>query len=187
MAVEELHRAFFHSLHTERLFLRPLILEDAEAMFAYTSLPESFRFLRREHHQSIEEDRTFIENVLEGYRLNREFIWGICLGESNQVIGTCRIFDILPEEGSCEVSYLIHPSFQGQGIASGSVGRLVRYAFEELSLQRVLARCAAENTGSERVMQKCGMTKTGTLLHCTEMKGVLWDFHLYNIQRNGDT
>lgn len=187
MTIASLHKDHFHKLETLRLHLRPLTIEDAKDMFAYTSIPDNFRFLKRESHQSVEEDCAFIQNVLEGYRQHREFIWGITMRAEGGVIGTCRLFNLRLEEQSCEVSYMIHPAHQGQGIASEAVGRLIRYAFEDLDVQKVFARCAAENIGSERVMQKCGMTKEETLFHCIKMKGTLWDFVLYSIQRNEGT
>ena len=182
MLIEDLHRTYFHSLNTPRLVLRPLMPEDAEAMFEYTSCPENFRFLRRAAHQTVREDQVCVNGVLEGYRLHREFVWGICLRENDRVIGTCRMFDIQLEKGCCEVSYLIHSAFQGQGIASEAIRELIRYAFEELGLLQVQARCATENIASERVMQKCGMGKEAVLAHHAEFKGIWFDFYLYSIK-----
>lgn len=183
MTVEKLHKACFHELETRRLLLRPLREEDAEAMFAYTSVPVSFRYLRRSPHTSVEEDRTFIRNVLEGYQRHQEFVWGICFLPEERLIGTCRLFDLRPEEGRCEVSYLIHPEVQGRGTASEAVARLIRFAFDELNFRQVLARCAAPNIGSERVMQKCGMTKREVLPRFAEFHGVCYDFLLYGIEK----
>lgn len=187
MTWEELHQTHFHKLETERLILRPVRLEDAEAMFAYTSVPACFQYLRRNPHTSVEEDRAFIRDVLEGYRLHREFVWGICPQDMDSPIGTCRLFDFQLAEGCCEVSYLVHPAYQRHGIASEAVGRLIRYAFEELDFQMVFTRCAAGNTGSERVMQKCGMILEKRLPHCAELHGVWHDFLLYSIKRSRTT
>lgn len=184
MTVSELHKACFHELETDRLRLRPLVLEDAGAMFEYTSVPENFRFLRREPHRSPEEDEAFIQNVLEGYRQHREFVWGISLKETGRLIGTCRLFDFQMEAGSCEVSYMLHPQHQRRGITSEAVGRLIRYAFEELEFHEVFARCAASNTGSEQVMRKCGMKREAFLPHEAELHGVWCDFLLYAIKKS---
>lgn len=181
MAVEELHKKHFHELHTNRLLLRPLQLADAEAMFEYTSVPENFRFLRREPHVSVEEDRIFIQNVLDGYRQHREFVWGICIYGENRLIGTCRLFDFHLDEMTCEVSYLIHPKLHGCGIATEAVTRLVQYTFEELTFQKVYARCVDQNIGSVRVMQKCGMKLEKNLPHHSEQHGIWQDFLLYSI------
>lgn len=183
MTASELHTRYFHSLETERLHLRPLAIEDAPDMFAYTSIPESFQFLRRSFHTSVDEDLAFIQNVQEGYRLHCEFVWGVCFREERRLIGTCRLFDLRPDEGLCEVSYLIHPAFQKRGIASEAIRRVIRYSFEELGLERVYARCAAANKASERVMQNCGMRLEAILPRHMELHGVWHDGLLYKIER----
>lgn len=183
MTVSELHERHFHPLETQRLRLRPLVTPDAEAMFAYTSVPESFQYLRRSVHTSVEEDQAFIRDVLEGYRLHREFVWGICPQDMDRPIGTCRLFDLWPAEGRCEVSYLIHPACRHRGIAPEVVERLIHYVFEELDFRTMYARCAIENTDSERVMQKCGMTLEKKLPHYAKLHGIWYDFLLYSIKR----
>lgn len=181
MNLQQIHEAHYHSLQTERLLLRPLTMNDAEAMFSYTSKAESFRFLKRNPHQSVDEDRVFLQKAVESYRTHSDFIWGICEKETNCLIGTCRLFNIDLTDSRGEVSYLIHPSYQGRGIASEAVGALIRFAFEELSLIRVQAHCASENIGSERVMQKCGMQFESILHDYAEIHGSVMDFKLYAI------
>lgn len=183
MTVSELHERHFHALETERLLLRPLAIEDVPDMFAYTSAPESFQFLRRSFHTSEDEDRAFIQSVLEGYRQHREFVWGICFQRKNRLIGSCRLFDLRPDEGCCEVSYLIHPTFQGRRIASESLHRMIRYAFEELGLERVYARCATANKASEQVMRNCGMKQERILPQYMELHGIWHNFLLCKIER----
>jgi len=183
VTVSELHKCRFRALETERLLLRPLAENDAPAMFEYTSAMESFRFLRRSPHVSVEEDREFIASVLTGYQQHREFVWGICLRGADRVIGSCRLFDISPEQGCCEVSYLLHPAYQNRGITSEAVRRLIQYAFFDLGLQIVKARCAVSNCASEAVMRKCGMERAALLPHHAELHGIWHDFLLYDVTR----
>ncbi len=186
MTLREVHEQHFHVLETERLLLRPLVIGDADAMFEYTSLPESLLYLKREPHQSAKEDREFVEAVLIGYQQHREFVWGICMKNTDRVIGTCRLFEICPERGCCEVSYLLHPTYQNRGIISEAVKRLIRYAFLELGLQSVKARCAVRNYASEAVMRKCGMKRVALLTQHAELHGVLHDFLLYEITKEAE-
>ena len=183
MTIEELHKEHFHELETERLILRPVRLEDAEDMFAYTSIAESFRYLRRNPHMSVEEDRAFIQNVLNGYREHREFLWGICLRGKDRLIGTVRLHNFRLDESCCETSHLIHPEYMGQGIGTETEKRMVRFTFDELGLSRMQGCCAAENVGSERIMQKGGLKKKAFLPHYAEFHGVWYDFLLYEIEK----
>lgn len=183
MTLEELHQTHFHELETERLILRPVRLEDAEAMFAYTSVPASFQYLRRSPHTSMEEDRAFIQNVLEGYRQHREFLWGICMRGEDRLIGTIRLYNFRLDESCCETSYLIHPAYMGKGIGTEAEKRMVKFVFEELEFRRMQSRCAAGNVGSERIMQKSGLKKKTVLPHYAELHGVWYDLLLYEIEK----
>lgn len=155
--LEQLHKDHFRTINTQRLTLRPFIIEDAPDMFAYTSVPENFCYLKRNHHTHIQETEAFLAGATERYRENRDFLWGITLKETGQLIGTCRLFGFDFDQKSAEVSYMASPKFQGRGYVSESVRGLIAYAFGELGLCRIQARCVAENIASERVMQASEM------------------------------
>jgi len=55
--------------------------------------------------------------------------------------------------------YALLPEHRGQGYATEAFQVLIRFAFEEDAVYRMVAGCRAENRASERVMQKCGMVK----------------------------
>lgn len=181
MDIQELHIKHYHSLENDALLLRALNLDDAEAMSSYTSRKESFLFLKREAHHSVNETRLFLEKVVNAYHMHNDFIWGICDKEQNRLVGTCRLFDLDIEDLRGEVSYMVHPDFRRRGIAYKAIDTLIRYAFKELGLQRVQARCVAENVGSERVMQKCGMQFEGILRQYAKIHGQWKNFKLYAI------
>lgn len=181
---QQMHIRHFHPLESTRLILRPLRESDAESMFAYTSLPESFRFLKRETHHSVQEDIEFIRHAEEGYRSHREFLYGIEEKTSGVLIGTCRLFGLNMRDGVGEVSYLLHPLYQRRGYTSEAISRIIAYAFNELGLQRIQARCVQDNIGSERVMQKCGMKLEGVLRNFARIHEQLVTFKLYSIVKD---
>jgi RimJ/RimL family protein N-acetyltransferase len=55
------------------------------------------------------------------------------------------------------LSYVLRRASWGQGLATEAAGHLVRRAFQEEWLERILAVVAAGNTASKRVLQKIGM------------------------------
>lgn len=166
--LQERHRKYFHELPTRRTVLRPLTMEDVPAMFEYTSVPENFCYLRRTAHISMNEDKAFIENVINGYREHREFVWGIEYRENAKLIGTCRLFNVDDDEKSCEVSYILHPDYQGRGLVAEAVKVLVNYVFTEWRFSSLVARCLVENSKSERVMLAAGMQYDGTYREYSE-------------------
>ena len=56
-----------------------------------------------------------------------------------------------------EVGYVFHPGRSGRGYATEAVHHLLRLAFEDLGLRRVVARVDAENEASARLCRRLGM------------------------------
>jgi RimJ/RimL family protein N-acetyltransferase len=61
-----------------------------------------------------------------------------------------------------ELGYRLLPSYWGRGLATQGARLLVRRAFEELGLPRVVATTMAVNTGSRRVLEKAGLRHVHT-------------------------
>lgn len=181
--IQRLHMEHYHQLETDRLHLRPLVPDDVEEVFAYTSKKEVFQFLNRNVHQSLSETKTFLQNIAEGYRSHKEFFWGISEKESGKLIGICCLFNINLTHLRGEVFYLVNPTFQGHGIASEAIGVLIHYAFTELGLIRIQARCASNNLASEHVALNCGMRFEGIMRKYIKIHGKLEDYRVYSIIR----
>ena len=180
-ALQIFFQKHYRTIETERFVLRPLTLKDAPAMYAYTSCPDNFKYLKKSTHTTIEEDDAFLRKVVNSYKTYSDFIWGISRKENLSLIGTCRLFNFHLDDQNAEVSYMIHPAFQRQGVATEAVKALISYCFEELGFVRVQARCVAGNIGSERVMQKSGMQYEGLLRASAKIHGRFEDFKLYAI------
>ncbi|MBB4909720.1 GNAT family N-acetyltransferase [Actinophytocola algeriensis] len=66
------------------------------------------------------------------------------------------------DPGDVELGYRLLPSCWGRGLATEGARVLVRRAFEELGLPRVVATTMAVNTGSRRVLEKAGLRHVHT-------------------------
>lgn len=183
MTLEDLHERHFHELETSRLLMRPVRLEDAEAMFAFTSFPDNFRYIRSSVHQSLDESRDYLQRVLDGYQRHIQFFWGICLKDSGRMVGTCRLHSFHEKELSMETSYMIHQDYSGQGIGRETEKRLVQYSFEELGLSAVYTRCTTENIESARLIENSGLKKIKTLIHDAQFHDIWYDFYLFKITK----
>ncbi len=80
--------------------------------------------------------------------------------QSQRVLGYCGLF-LFPEidgQAEVEIGYrLIHPAW-GKGYATEAVGAVRDYAFNTLSLRRLIAIIDPSNIASIRVAEKIGMT-----------------------------
>jgi RimJ/RimL family protein N-acetyltransferase len=58
-----------------------------------------------------------------------------------------------------EIGWCLDPAHGGQGYATEAVRELIRIAFEDLGLRRLVALCFADNEPSWRLMERVGMRR----------------------------
>ncbi len=118
---------------------------------------------------SPEEARTALEKMENAHRKNRPMaIVHLCLAvfrreDPRRIIGWCGL-DGKAEAGKTVLFYVIDEAYRRRGYATQCAEALLRYAFEEMSYDRIFGGCAKDNYGSRRVMEKVGMKQDG----CTE-------------------
>lgn len=84
-------------------------------------------------------------------------------------------------EHTFEIGWVFNPKYYNKGYASEAAFAVLKYAFEELKLHRVVATCQPENPASYRVMEKIGMRKEGHLKKCIPHGNEWWDEYFYAI------
>lgn len=152
-------------LRTERLTLRPATADDADATWAYRRLDEVNEWLTsrpvdldeyREHFADpgrlavtavIQLGHEPAGPVIGDLMLRREDAWGQREVEE-QAAGT-----------EAEVGWSLHPAHTGRGYATEAVRELLRVAFEDHGLRRVVANCFYDNVPSWRLMERLGMRR----------------------------
>ncbi len=173
------------TLETERLILRKMVLNDAEAVFAYASNSEVSRYTLWETHRSIEDSRAFLEFATQKYENGGEPDWGIVYRGNGCLVGACGLVNWEAEHARAEVGFVLSREYWGRGLMSEAVRAILRFGFERMNLNRIEARCIAENAASARVMEKAGMVYEGTLRQREYIKGTYRDIKLYAILKKG--
>ena len=173
------------TLETERLILRKMVLNDAEAVFAYASNSEVSRYTLWETHRSIEDSRAFLEFATQKYENGGEPDWGIVYRGNGWLVGACGLVNWEAEHARAEVGFVLSREYWGRGLMSEAVRAILRFGFERMNLNRIEARCIAENAASARVMEKAGMVYEGTLRQREYIKGTYRDIKLYAILKKG--
>ena len=164
---------------TDRLTLREVTMDDAEAIFNYSSNGNVSRCLLWETHQTLEDTKAFIEMAIEAYKMQEFYHWGI--EYNGQLIGTIDYVGVNEYSGMGEIGYVLSEAYWNKGFVTEAAKRIIDFGFDELGLVRIQARCIAENKSSSRVMEKCGMTFEGTLRKGLLVKGVHRDINMYAI------
>lgn len=137
------------TLETTRLILRPLTLDDFDAVHSWASHPANTRLMIWGPN-SEEETKNFLSKTTPG----KDF--AVVLKQNGHVIGSCGIYPDA-DNNNGEVGWILHRDYWRQGYGTEIGGVLIKYGFETLSLRRIIAEGEAENNGSRRVMERNGM------------------------------
>lgn len=121
-------------LETKRLILRRWEESDAEDLYKYASNPNVGPIAGWPPHQSLDESKDVIKNVLNGKEA-----YAICL-----------------KDDECELGYWIGKPFWGQGLMPEAANELLRHAFEDIGMSKVWCGYYEGNIKSKRVQEKVG-------------------------------
>lgn len=143
-------------METERLILRRWEDNDAENLYKYASDSDVGPIAGWPPHQSVDESRDVIKNVLSGKEA-----YAICLKEDGKAIGAIELklnghTDMTDRDDECELGYWLGKPFWGQGIMPEAAKEMLRHAFEDLGMQKVWCGYYEGNNKSKRVQEKCG-------------------------------
>ena len=149
---------------SELVYLRSLEMADLERCYQWHNDPELYLFLGNSfRHVSQKAEEAWLESKV-GWHHN-EINLAICLAESHQHIGNIYLRDIDWISRRAELHIFIGDKTQrSKGCGQSAIRQLVRYAFDELGLQRVFLFVLEDNLAARHSYKKCGFNVEGTLL-----------------------
>ena len=147
---------------TQRLILRPLTPDDAADLFRIYSDALVMQYMGTAP-ATVEQEKANIEaHVRDFYGRHGFGLWPAVLKSSKETIGWCGLLRYeLNGRPETEISYLLDRRHWGQGYATEAGAAVVRIAFEELGLDRLIALIAPANTVSARVAARLGFQWEG--------------------------
>lgn len=147
---------FTPTLHTPRLCLRPIALEEVETIHHLWIQPEIRRFLWDDHIISQEQVASILDENNSSFATNGFGLWGVFAQDAKTLMGFCGFwyFRTPPE---LELLFGIAPDRWGQGLATEAASALIQYGFDVLGFDRIVASADATNHASIRVMEKLEM------------------------------
>lgn len=84
----------------------------------------------------------------------------VFLKENNVFIGRAGLFhypSVDSKNPDIEMGYIIHKGHQGKGYATELANGLIKFAFDDLKVHKVVALTGVDNKISQRVLEKSGM------------------------------
>ena len=135
------------------MYLRQLDLKDAPLMFEWMQDPDVINGLHGNYLSSILSDA---EEFIRMSADDKNEIHFAITTDSDEYVGTTSIRHIDKEIGLAEFALVVRKSAMGKGYAWYGMTETLKYAFEELGLERIYWRVSCTNERAVRFFKKHG-------------------------------
>lgn len=143
----------------ERVYLRPIEVEDAPLLQKWINDPEVNRYLGVYLPCNEAREREWVQGL---YRDLNGIVLLIVLREGDRPIGNCGFHAVHVPNRSAELGILIgEEEFQGRGYGAEAMRLLCGYGFNRLNLHRIGLRVYAYNRRAIRCYEKVGFRHEG--------------------------
>ncbi len=151
-----------YRLRTPRTALELIDQRHAEELFQFMSNPEISKDMSWSAHKSLEETKSFIQKVKEAFNDGKSVTWVILF--ENRIAGIFSLIAIKRRHRSLtydngELAYWLGEEFRGRGLMTEIGKEVIRFAFEDLNLNKLLVGHHLENEGSKGLIERLGFKK----------------------------
>ena len=141
-------------IETERLILRPITLDDAEAFFSWNSDERVTRFMM---YPTVTDISQTINSIKRAKTDDKSYRWVFVLKSETKVIGTGGIMPDNDMKGYWRMAYNLHYDYWGKGYCTEAMKAIIDFVYKDLGITKICADHAVDNPASGRVMEKCGL------------------------------
>lgn len=173
-------------IETERLILRRLELSDAQAMFDnWASDDKVTKFLTWPTHADVSVTEQILKEWIPQYLKDDCYRWAITLKENGpQPIGSIDVVRWYEDGTVPEIGYCMGKRWWHRGIMSEALGAVIDFLFQQVGVERIVARHDVNNPHSGGVMRKCGMKYEGIRKNSHANNQGVIDTAQYSIERD---
>lgn len=147
-------------LETSRLQLRPFTQADYDLVYAIAADPGTTKYLYywARMGMTVEADtKRFLDYAVGGWGkrpiIDREYV--LVRKEDGAAIGDGSIQIV--DEKTAEIGWILLPEYRGCGYVTEMARELLRFGFEEMRMECIIASCDSRNAASYRVMERLQM------------------------------
>jgi RimJ/RimL family protein N-acetyltransferase len=175
-------------LWTEQLILRRYTMEDAEPLYRRLgSDPAMYEYSGWNPYATLEMAQETVRRFIESYDDEHSYSW--VMDVDDVLAGTIGAYDYkcdpAGKSDQIEVGYSVVQAWQGRGLATAALTKVLEYLTENEGISCVTAWCAAENIASQRVLEKSGMHLVQTEKNGIATGGKTYDKLIYEYKSKG--
>lgn len=104
--------------------------------------------------------------------------------DNDNWMGTISLKNIDEKTKSAEYAIITSSDAHGKGYAYNATLDILKYAFEEINLNRVYLDVLVDNVRANKFYQKCGFVFEGTFRQAIEIKGNIYDLNWYSMLKS---
>lgn len=176
----ELDLSEFPILRTERLVLRELNVDDAQALFDMRSDERVMEHIERKSATSLQDALDLIERILKDQQENNGITWGLALHNDDHLIGTIGYYRLQKEHFRGEIGYMLAKEYWGKGLMSEAIIAAEQYGSNEMKFHSIEAITDPMNKRSCTVLERNGFVKEGHIKENIFWEGKFYDSIIYS-------
>lgn len=153
---------------TERLVLRPYRPGDGPLLFQaglrnrkHLELFERGNFLR--HFKNEAQAEKTAQGLAIEWQARKQFFWGIFERETDRWVGQIYVGPTSWDLPEYTLGYVSDVEFEGRGLISEAVRRILDILFHDMKAHRVRSDCNETNSRSWKLLERCGFRREGHL------------------------
>ncbi len=101
----------------------------------------------------------------------------------DKLVGNISFNSVSHQLKKVEMGYWLSSDYQGKGIVSRSVLKLIDVAFTDLDMEKVQISAATGNQPSRNVCERLGFVLEGTITRAENLNGRIVDHAVYGLGR----
>lgn len=156
-----------------RVYLRALNIEDHLKTYEWRQDPVYKKgVVSQERYTNLETEKKWMETIIQNHKSGKEVRLAIVENDTEEFIGMIYLTNINYINQTSSIGSLIGPhSFRGKGYIFDARLQLLKYAFNELGLNRISATILEDNKRSIKAVEKFGYVKEGVLRNAVFKNG----------------
>ena len=159
-SIEEIEVHGTVELWTERMILRRYHPEDAGPLHRYLGTdPSMYKYSGWNPYATPDMALEAVNRFIGSYEDEHIYSWVMDIDDV--IVGTIGAYNY--KEDQIEVGFSVVKGWQGRGLATEALKKVLEYLTENERIPCVNAWCAAENIGSRKVLERAGMKLVRTV------------------------
>lgn len=126
-----------------------------------------------------EDTRAYILRCKQQFEEGTDY--GFCILYQNMMAGRIGLHHINQQNKIGEIGYWLADGLQGNGIVTRCCTALMDFGFTQLSLNRIVIKCAVGNDRSRAIAEKLNFKQEGILRQAEWVNGKFLDLYQYSI------